>query len=294
MPKTRPDFIIISAMKAATSTLHEQLALQPGIFMSTPKEPNFFSDDAQFARGHDWYANLFAAADPHGLCGESSTHYTKLPTYPATVARLKEYAPGAKLIYIMRNPIDRLLSHYIHEWTQRVISEPPGQALVSHPEMTAYSQYALQLRPYLLAFGPAAILPVFFEKLTTNPELEFERICRFLDYRGTPTWKRELPPQNVSRMRVRAGPWLSALIQQPVLKTLRRTLIPSACREWVKKIFRMESNPYLSELKINRLKVTFDDDLRILSSWVGLPISCDTWQEVATTRSPVLQPNAVA
>jgi hypothetical protein len=56
---TRPDFIIMGAMKSATSTLHTQLAMQPGIFMSTPKEPNYFSDDAEFSRGEQWYADLF-------------------------------------------------------------------------------------------------------------------------------------------------------------------------------------------------------------------------------------------
>ncbi|HTO70120.1 MAG TPA: sulfotransferase, partial [Myxococcota bacterium] len=77
-----PDFAIIGAMKCGTSTLHEQLALRSGFFMSRPKEPNFFSDDDQYARGVGWYAGLFAGAAPGQLCGESSTHYTKLPTYP--------------------------------------------------------------------------------------------------------------------------------------------------------------------------------------------------------------------
>ena len=88
MREPRPDFIIIGAMKCATSTLHEQLALQPGFFMSTPKEPNFFSDDDCFARGLDWYRGLFAEAPEGSIRGESSTHYTKLPTHPRTVERL--------------------------------------------------------------------------------------------------------------------------------------------------------------------------------------------------------------
>ena len=58
----RPDFIVIGAMKSATTTLHEQLARQPRLFMSRPKEPNFFSDDAMYARGWDWYSSLFRAA----------------------------------------------------------------------------------------------------------------------------------------------------------------------------------------------------------------------------------------
>jgi hypothetical protein len=85
----RPNFIIIGAMKCATSTLHEQLARQPGFFMSQPKEPNFFSDDSAYARGEDWYLGLFAGTRPGDICGESSTHYTKLPTYPGTVGMVK-------------------------------------------------------------------------------------------------------------------------------------------------------------------------------------------------------------
>ena len=57
---TLPDFIIIGAMKSATSTLHEQLILQPGIGMSDPKEPNYFSDDEQFDKGIGWYTNIFS------------------------------------------------------------------------------------------------------------------------------------------------------------------------------------------------------------------------------------------
>ena len=59
-----PDFIIIGAMKCGTSTLAAQLACQDGVFLTTPKEPNFFSDDEIYARGHGWYRSLFAAAAP--------------------------------------------------------------------------------------------------------------------------------------------------------------------------------------------------------------------------------------
>jgi hypothetical protein len=106
----RPDFIIIGAMKCATSTLHEQLARQPGVFMSIPKEPNFFSDDAQWSRGVDWYTGLFDDAPADALCGESSTHYTKLPTHPDTVDRMRRFlSAGTRFIYVMRHPVDRLL-----------------------------------------------------------------------------------------------------------------------------------------------------------------------------------------
>ena len=115
-----PDFVIVGAMKSATSSLQEQLAAQPGIFMCTPKEPNFFSDADQYAKGISWYSGLFAEAPEESLMGEASTHYTKLPTYPGVVQRLKEHLPNARFVYVMRHPVDRLISHYIHEWSTGV------------------------------------------------------------------------------------------------------------------------------------------------------------------------------
>ncbi|NNF72213.1 MAG: sulfotransferase, partial [Rhodobacteraceae bacterium] len=95
-----PDFILIGAMKCGTSTLASQLGAQPGLFMTTPKEPNYFSDDAIFARGPDWYGGLFDGAGPGDLRGEASTHYTKRPDYPDTIARMKAAVPAPRLVYM--------------------------------------------------------------------------------------------------------------------------------------------------------------------------------------------------
>src|SRR5215831_9979567 len=129
-----PDFLVIGAMKCATTTLHEQLARQPGIFMSRPKEPNFFSDDEILARGWGWYASLFWPAGEADLRGESSTHYTKLPTYPRTVERMARHLPRLKLVYVMRHPIDRLISQYVHELTAGRIALGLAEAVIRHPE----------------------------------------------------------------------------------------------------------------------------------------------------------------
>ena len=90
-----PNFFVIGAMKCATSSLHKQLALQSGIFMTDLKEPNILSDDAKYKRGLEWYRSLFTPEETDFLYGESSTHYTKLPTYPKTVERIKQDIPDA-------------------------------------------------------------------------------------------------------------------------------------------------------------------------------------------------------
>lgn len=272
--RPRPDFIIIGAMKCATSTLHEQLARQPGIVMSEPKEPCFFSDDAVYARGMDWYRALFARAAAEDLCGESSTHYTKLPTYPCTIQRIQHAAPATRFIYVMRHPVDRLISAYIHEWTERTINCPLEQAVRDYPRLTQYSQYAMQLQPYFDAFGRDAVLPVFFESLITRPRFELERVCRFLGYRGQPTWDPGMEAQNASAQRLRTCGWRDAIVHAPVLSSIRKRWIPQRVRDSVKRLWLMNRRPELSDATRRRLEALFNEDLSKLSPWLGFSLDC--------------------
>ena len=227
-----PDFIIIGAMKSATTTLHEQLARQPGLFMSRPKEPNFFSDDENYAKGLDWYASCFEGPARTTSCGESSTHYTKLPTHPRTVERMVEALPRVKLIYVMRHPIDRLTSHYLHEQTVGRITVGLEEAVDRHPELVDYGRYSMQLEPYLRAYGPESVHPVFFDRLVSRPDEELERIGRFLGVSRPLRWDHSLAPQNVGRERLRDSHLRNVLVQAPVLTSLRRRLIP---RSWIER-----------------------------------------------------------
>ena len=220
---TRPDFIVIGAMKSATTTLHEQLARQSCLFMSRPKEPNYFSDDENYAQGPGWYASLFATVGEGQLAGESSTHYTKLPTYPHTVRRMVEALPRVRLIYVMRHPLARLASHYLHEVTVGRINVGIEQAIDRHPELVDYGRYSMQLEPYLSAYGPEAILPVFFDRLVGDPQGQLDRLGRFLGLTESLQWDHTLKPQNVGRERLRRSRFRDILVQSPALSTLRRT-----------------------------------------------------------------------
>jgi hypothetical protein len=282
--KPGPDFIIIGGMKCMTSTLHTQLAAQPGICMSEPKEPCYFSDDEVYSQGPEWYRRLWANRNEGDLCGESSTHYTKLPTHPNTVARMAELLPEAKLIYVMRHPIDRLLSQYRHEWTMgNVGDQSADQAVSSMPSMIDYGLYAYQLKPYLRAFGNQQILPVFFERLAQEPQVTLNRVCKFLGYRGEARWSSAIAKQNAGGERMRRCAWRDRLVDAPVLSGLRRTLIPRVIRERVKRIWQMSEAPTLGADLAAELKSTFDDDLRQLSDWLTIdaPLTCDNFHRVA-------------
>ena len=277
-----PDFVIIGAMKCATSTLHEQLAAQPGFFMSTPKEPNFFSDEDIYARGMDWYTGLFAAARPGDLCGESSTHYTKLPVHPNVVERLAEHLPGAKFLYVMRHPVQRLVSAYIHEWSERTITEPIDEAVHKHPRLIDYSRYAMQLRPYLERFGAERVLPVFFEAMNANPQQTLERVCRFVGYAGEPRWSDTLGEQNVSSQRMRTSPLRDMLVNLPVVSTIRKNLVPQGVRDKVKSLWTMNKRPELSAQSLAYVTAELDKDLALLGKWLGIEgLTCATFKDKA-------------
>lgn len=287
MSNALPDFIIVGAMKCATTTLHEQLSAQTGIFMTALKEPQFFSDDDVYAQGLDWYLDLFSAATPDELCGESSTHYTKLPTYPHTIDRLKAYAPNVKLIYIMRDPIERLVSQYVHEWSQRVISSPLSSAIKSHAELHQYSLYSMQLRPYLEAFGPRQVLPVFLERIKQSPEAELARIGRFLALEEPTVWQIETAHRHSSRNRLRRSPLRDAIVNAPVLSDIRQNLVPKSVRRWVKGLWQMQERPELSKRDRTWLAEIINPDLAILGEWLGLEsLTCENFTSVVTQSQP--------
>ncbi len=255
-----PDFVIIGAMKCGTSTLHAQIAAQPQFFMSEPKEPNFFSNDEIYAKGEDWYRSLFAAAPAGAIKGESSTHYTKLPTYPKTVERLAALIPHAKFIYVTRDPIERLVSHYIHEWTQGVIACGIDEAIEKHPELIAYSRFGYQLRPFIERFGRDRILHIEFERMTAEPDATLKRIAAFLGAAGEVRWRDDLEAQNVSAARIRTFPLKSLIVDNPFATALRRTLVPQALRDRVKSGLQMRERPELSEKSRRELQAVFDAD----------------------------------
>ncbi len=266
---TLPDYIIIGAMKCGTSTLAAQLGAQPGVFMTDPKEPQFFSDDPVYAKGMAWYASLFEPAQPGDLLGEASTHYTKLPTLPEALPRLRDAFPDAppRLIYLIRDPLVRAVSHYIHEWTMGVITSDIDTALTEHPELVSYGCYAMQLRPWIEAFGPDAIHVDTLEAMKSDPKALMRRVGAFLD-RPDLEWRADTGPQNVSAERLQRRPLDRLLIDNPLATALRRALIPQALRDRIKAGRQMQTRPEISAEERARLAGIFAADREALHSLV--------------------------
>lgn len=284
-----PDFLIIGAMKCATSTLHEQLAAQPGVFMSTPKEPCFFSDDEQWSRGVQWYASLFDDARPDDRCGESSTHYTKLPTFPHTVQRIRDtIGRDVSLIYMMRHPIDRLISQYIHEWSQQVIpaNMTIDEMVHARPEFVDYGRYAYQLQPFIDTFGQQRILPVFFEHFIADGPSELRRVAAFLNLPGPVRWVDDLQQRNVSRERLRRSALRNMVLNSAAVRSVIRSVVPRSVRDRVKARWSMQQRPVLSPAVRADLEGLYDEDLAQLGAWFGCTLTCANFREVARDAVP--------
>ena len=110
-----PNLVIIGAMKAGTTSLHYYLNLHPEISMSKVKEPAFFIEERNWRKGIKRYSSLFT--NQTSVVGEASTEYTKYPHFKEVPAKMHSTIPEAKLIYLVRDPIVRILSEYMHKTT---------------------------------------------------------------------------------------------------------------------------------------------------------------------------------
>ena len=236
----KPDFVIIGAMKCGTTTLAAQLAAQPGIFVTTPKEPAFFSHDDIYSQGLNWYSELYRMAQPGDIKGEASTEYTKLPTYPDAVERLFAYAPDAKLIYITRDPVDRVISHYMHWWRDGKVSNDMDRAVRENPEFIEYSKYDAQLQPWIDRFGEPAILRLTMEDMAENPQAVLQQAAAHIGYQGEVHWRDDMDRMNPGVGHIRSFPLKRLLVDNPLMEVLRRNLVPKSWRLKVRKIMGLE------------------------------------------------------
>ena len=175
-----PNFIVIGAMKAGTTSLYHYLRNHEQIFMPKVKELDFFADGANWSRGLDWYRQQFSGAGDAMARGEASTLYTKYPQYDRVPERIAGVVPGVRLIYLVRDPIVRMRSHYQHRVALGAETEPPEVALLENPIYLAYSKYAMQLERYLDHFPREQLLVVTSEGLRHDRAATVRQVYEFL------------------------------------------------------------------------------------------------------------------
>jgi hypothetical protein len=174
-----PNLIIIGAGRCGTTSLHRYLGLHPQIAMSAVKELDFFIEEGAWRRGVAWYEAQFPASN---VRGEASPKYALYPLYRGVPERMSEIVPDAKLVYVVRDPIERALSSY--RWARYVIRDEHRtlEEAIREPDMCVYlvaGRYATQLERYLGCFPKEQLLVLDHNDLKLRREETLARVFRF-------------------------------------------------------------------------------------------------------------------
>ncbi|MCB9846850.1 MAG: sulfotransferase [Phycisphaeraceae bacterium] len=236
---TLPNYLVIGAQKSATSSVCDLLAAHPEAFMTDPKEPYFFSHDEVWSKGLAWYESLFAGAEGCKAIGEGSTTYTQPSLYPHAAERIASTLPDARLIYIVRHPLERIRSHWMHLRTKGNRERTPFNAAVrsglhGYLDNTLYSR---QIDIYRARYPDERILALFFEDFRRDPDALMRRVFEFLgidpDFRLSDAGK----PRHVSAQGRIDTPVLTPLRRIPGFGALRDAL-PAGLRERVRGVLK--------------------------------------------------------
>jgi hypothetical protein len=210
----RPNLFVVGAPRCGTTKLHEDLARHPRVFMSRRKEPHFFCTDVTAAyeahqahaprhllRDLESYLELFAQAGDARLVGESSVYYLYSD---AALRGIRDFAPRAKIVILLREPVEFLHSLHGRLYSMADETQPFGRALALEPERRAgrsvpdtvrypgllfysdYARFSERVRRWREVF-PAEQVGVFLlDDMRASPEPTWNRILDFLELERVP------------------------------------------------------------------------------------------------------------
>lgn len=241
MSTSLPNFLIIGAMKSGTTSLYHYVRAHPQVFMPNEKELAFFCDEPIWARGIEWYRAQFEGARPEHLArGEATPDYTKYPGKPGVPARIAAELGRVKLIYIVRHPIERMVSQYFHFFAKGEQTRPLDEALLSSRQSLAISSYAMQLEQYLEHFDRDDILIITSEDLKEKRQATLARVFRHIGV--TAEWtSAEIHMEHLRRKRL-TRPTMKRLHSIPAYRRLIGA-IPSSFKLAAKRRFDIVDKP---------------------------------------------------
>jgi hypothetical protein len=179
-----PNFVVIGGMKCGTTALWHYLRDHPYLYVpALRKNLEFFTPEGAARYTIDWYAACFEDAPATAQAvGEISTEYTKHPYITGVPMRMAEVVPDARLIYLARDPIERIVSHYLHQINTGYETRPFHLAITEEPDnrYLAFSRYHEQIEQFLPYYPAERILVLTSEELHADPAGTLARLCRFL------------------------------------------------------------------------------------------------------------------
>ena len=242
-PRPLPHFLVIGTQKGGTTTLHHLLSRHPGIFLPEVKEVHYFSQ--HFHQSRQWYADHYQLAKPGQVRGDITPFYM---FHKAVPERIRSVLPNARLIVLLRDPVERVLSQYFHARRhgyeqldlipaleaeeQRLFG---SDAVVSSADGIHYSyqkhsyvsrsRYELQLKRYRECFPKHQLLVLRSEDLFAHTDACWDRLLRFISVAPMPL-PASLPHSN-------PGKGEAASVPLSLRRHLRQQL--AATYQWVER-----------------------------------------------------------
>lgn len=263
-----PNLVVIGAQKAGTTSLHRYLDRHPQVSMSTPKELNFFTSPAwNWWRGVEWYESQFPVQTP--IRGESSPSYTTYPRETGIPARMQSVIPDARLIYVVRDPVERLVSQYLHDrangYEQRSLAELASDPELADSPYVLQGRYHLQLTQFLEHYPQDQVLVLVQEELMRHREEALRRVFGFVGVDPS-FWTQEYTvlantaADKVGRSAVRGRARRLTRMLPPRAATRAETLLARSGRPQIDRSLR------------TRFAAHFADDARELRQLTGLEL----------------------
>ena len=275
-----PTFLIIGAMKSGTSSLRDYLGAHPDVYIPPEEELHFFTEAINWERGPDWYRARFADAGDATAVGEKSPTYSMTPEHPGVARRIAELVPDVRLIYVVREPLRRIRSHFVHQFGRGHEHHPINEALRRDPRYVDTTRYTTQLAAYTEWFPTEQIMVVTAEQLDHERVETFRRIAVFcgidpdveiptLETRSHGSESKQVPVGMTARLRTiplirKAAEALPAPIKAKLGAATRRSLAPE----------ELELDPATEAWVLDQLR----PDLEGLRAWLGADF--DAWGHV--------------
>lgn len=263
---TKPNFFIIGAAKAGTTSLHAYLSAHPQIYLCEPKEPNFFVEEGTWERGFAWYESLFKEAKTQRIIGEASVTYTWLPKYRGVAEKIWQYAPNARLVYILRDPIDRAISHYRYDVSLGLEHETIKTALTDTGQYLSCSKYHMQLQPFARLFGMDSIYLMTLEALNSDPHTELKKLYRWLDLAPPPPSPTDDEAYNVTPPSAPRSMFIERFRRSALYNNVLAPILPTRLRDAARRLSRA-NKPFGKsdrDFAVDWLKPRLKDDIDAL------------------------------
>lgn len=231
-----PHFLVIGAMRAGTTSFHQFLASHPDIHLPHIKETDFFIARQNWQRGTEWYQHQYTLEN-RGAFGEVCPNYAKADVFPGVPERAQAFNPNMRILYIVRDPVERAISHYHHSLSYDQSLPPPADLIGSEPglHILRTSQYMFQIRPWLKHFDEEQIAILDFQDLLENPQHTAQLVADHLGIPSDGFDARALKPANSSRdvaslpafwmqqRTSRVGVWARRYLPRPVAGLLKKS-----------------------------------------------------------------------